>query len=97
MDFITELPAADEYDQVWVVIDHFTKMAHFIPLREKTAGDLARIFAKEIWKYHGLPTDIVTDQDSCFTSEIWQEFLKLLGICPWMSTAFHPQTDGQTE
>jgi len=80
-----------------VVIDRFTKMAHFIPLREKTTEDLAMIFAREVWKYHGLLTDIVLDRDSCFKSETWKGFLSLLGIHPRMSTAFHPQTDGQTE
>jgi len=97
MDFITELPPSEGCDQLWVVIDRFTKMAHFIPLREKTAADLAIAFAREIWKYHGLPTDIVSDRDSRFTSEVWKEFLRLSGIRPRMSTAFHPQTDGQTE
>jgi len=74
-------------------------MAHFLPLKKnnKTAADLAVVFAKEVWKYHGLPADIVSDRDSRFTSEVWKEFLQLLGIRPWMSTAFHPQTDGQTE
>ena len=71
MDFITELPPLEGCDQLWVVIDRFTKMAHFIPLREKTAADLAIIFAREIWKLHGLPTDIVSDRDSWFTSEVW--------------------------
>jgi len=97
MDFITELPWSEGCDQLWVIVDRFTKMAHFIPLKEKTALDLARIFAKEIWKNHGLPTDIVSDQDSRFTSEVWREFLKILEIRPRMSTAFRPQTDGQTE
>jgi len=99
MDFITELPISDECDQMWVVSDRFTKMAHFLPLRKegKTAADLAVIFAREIWKYHGLPTDIVSDRDSRFTSDTWKEFLRLSGIRPRMSTAFHPQTDGQTE
>jgi len=97
MDFITDLPLSDGHDQLWVVINRFTKMAHFIPLQEKTASDLARIFAKEVWRFHGTPTDIVSDRDSRFTSEVWQEFLKILGIRPRMSTAFHPQTDGQTE
>jgi len=99
MDFITELPTSEGCDQLWVVIDRFTKMAHFLPLRKerKTAADLAVIFAREVWRFHGLPTDIVSDQDSRFTSETWQELLKTLGICPRMSTAFHPQTDGQTE
>jgi len=76
MDFITELPISDECDQLWVIIHQFTKMAHFLPLRKegKTAADLAVIFAREVWKYHGLPTDIVSDRDSRFTSETWKEF-----------------------
>jgi len=96
MDFITELPISEECDQLWVIIDRFTKMAHFLPLKKnkKSAADLAVVFAKEVWKYHGFPTDIVSDRDSRFTSEVWKEFLQLLGIHPWMSTAFHPQTDG---
>jgi len=99
MDFITELPELEGYDQLWVVIDRFTKMAHFLLLRKegKKAADLAVIFAREIWKFYGLPTDIVSDRDSHFTSETWKEFLRLSGIQPRMSTAFHPQTDGQTE
>jgi len=74
-------------------------MAHLIPLRqaEKTVADIAKIFAREIWKHHGTPTDIVSDRDSRFTSETWKEFLRELGTRPCMSTAFHPQTDGQTE
>jgi len=99
MDFISELPLSEGCDQLWVVIDRFTKTVHFLPLKKekKTAADLAVIFAREVWKYHGLPTDIISDRDSRFTSETWQEFLQLSGICPRMSTAFHPQTDGQTE
>jgi len=77
----------------------FTKMAYFIPLKKerKTATDLAKIFAREVWKFHGLLTDIVSDRDSRFTSEVWKDFLRLLAIHPRMLTAFHPQTDGQTE
>jgi len=97
MDFITDLPPSEGRDQLWVVIDRFTKMAHFIPLREKTASDLAKIFAREVWRFHGLPTDIVSDRDLRFTSETWKEFLEILSIRPQMSTAFHPQIDGQTE
>jgi len=99
MDFITELPASEGHDQLWVIIDRFTKMAHFLPLRTegKTVADLAVIFAREVWKHHGLPADIVSDRDSRFTSETWKEFLRLSEIRPRMSTAFHPQTDGQME
>jgi len=82
MDFIMELPKSEGCDQFWVVIDQFTKMAHFIPLREKTAADLVVTFAREIWRYHGLPTNMVSGWDSRFTSEIWKEFLRLSGIRP---------------
>jgi len=59
-------------------------MAHFLPLPKegKTAVDLAVIFAREIWKHHGLSTDIVMDRDSRFSSETWKEFLRLSGIRP---------------
>jgi len=79
MDFITELPTSDNCDQLWVIIDRFTKMAHFLPLRKegKTAAELAVIFGREVWNYHGLPTDVVSDRDSRFTSETWKEFLRL--------------------
>jgi len=99
MDFITDLPLSEDCNQLWAVIDRFTKMVHFIHLPKdgKTASDLARIFVREVWWFHGLPSDIVSDRDSRFTSETWKEFLKLSGIRSQMSTAFHPETDGQTE
>jgi transposase InsO family protein len=99
MDFITNLPESTGCDQLWVVVDRFTKMAHFIPLQKdgKTTADLAKIFAKEIWKLYGLPTDIVLDRDSRFTSMTWKAFIGTLGIKPRMSMVFHPQTDRQME
>jgi hypothetical protein len=99
MDFITDLPESTGCDQLWVVVDRFTKMAHFIPLQKdsKTTADLTKIFVKEIWKLHGLPTDIVSDRDSRFTSTTWKAFIGTLGMKPRMSTAFYPQTDGQME
>jgi hypothetical protein len=74
-------------------------MSQFIPLKKnsKKAPDLAVIFAKEIWRLHGLPSDIISDRDSRFTSAFWKSLLSSLGIRPWMSTAFHSQTDGQME
>ena len=85
--------------ELWVVINRFSKMAHFIPLEQdkKNAEDLARIFAREIWRLHGPLRDIVSDRDSRFTSHTWKDFLSVTGIRPRMSTAFHSQTDGQTE
>ena len=99
MDFITELLQTNGCTELWVVIDRFTKMAHFIALDEdkKTAKDLARIFTQEIWCLHGLPRDIVSDRDSRFTSNTWEDFLAVIGFRPRMSAAFHPQTNGQTE
>jgi transposase InsO family protein len=99
MDFITNLPESSGCDQLWIVVDRFTKMAYLIPLQKdgKTTEDLARIFAREIWKLHGLPTDIVSDRDCRFTSTTWKAFIGTLGIRPRISTALHPQTNGQTE
>jgi hypothetical protein len=100
MDFITTLPESDGFTQIWVIVDRLTKMAHFIPLKTKEESpvkDLAVIFAKEIWRLHGLPSDIVSDRDTRFTSHFWRELTKHLGIELSMSTAFHPQADGQTE
>ena len=99
MDFITDLPASEGHTEIWVVIDRFTKMAHFIPLQKekKKAPDLAKIFVKEIWRLHGVPKSIISDRDTRFTSDFWKEFLKILDIKPRMSTAYRPKTDGQTE
>jgi transposase InsO family protein len=99
MDFITDLPELESCDHLWVVIDRFTKMSHFIPLPKdgKNATDLAIIFAREISKYHRLPSDIVSDRVSSFMAKVWKEFLRRSCMRPSMSTAFHPQTDGQTE
>jgi hypothetical protein len=63
--FFVELPLSKGYSQIWVMVDRFTKMVHFIPITDETnkALDLARVFGKEIWHHHGLPIDIVSDQD----------------------------------
>jgi transposase len=80
-------------------VDRFTKMGHFIPLKkeQKTTEHLVRIFARKIWRFLGIPTDIISDHDSYFMSTEWNQFLGFLGVRPRMSTSFHPQTDGQTE
>ena len=81
-----------------VVVDRFTKMAHFVGLKENaTAKDVANAFLREVWKLHGLPTEIISDMDAKFQGEFWESLCKMLGIKRRMSTAYHPQTDGQTE
>ena len=81
-NFITALTLSNGYTKLWVDIDRFTKMAHFIPLKEnaKTAAYLARRFVKDIWGLLGLPREIVSDRDSRFTSSTWKEFLNVMGI-----------------
>jgi hypothetical protein len=99
MDFITNLPLSKDCDQLWVIMHRFTKMALFIPLKkeQKMAEYLVKIFAKEIWRFHGILTDIISDRDSRFTSMEWKQFLGILVVQPWMSTSFHLQTNGQME
>jgi hypothetical protein len=98
MDFITDLPKSEGYDTILVVIDRLTKMSHFIPCRKDLdTRQFANLFMKEVVRLHGLPRDIITDRGTLFTSDIWKETTKELGIERRLSTAFHPQTDGQTE
>jgi hypothetical protein len=82
MDFITDLPLSEDCDQLWVIVDRFTKMAHFILLKkdQKTAEHLVKIFAHEIWRFHGILTDIILDRDSRCTSTEWKQFLSILGV-----------------
>ena len=72
-------------------------MAHFILLKSREATTLAKAFIKEIWRFHGLPLGIVSDRDPVFTSHFWSEVMRLLDVSLDKSTAYHPQTDGQTE
>ena len=81
-----------------VVVDRFTKMAHFIGLNENaTANDVANTFLLEVWKLHGLPHEIISDMDAKFSGGFWESLCESLDIKWKMSTAYHPQTDGQTE
>jgi hypothetical protein len=98
MDFITALPPAQGYDSIMTVIDRHTKMAHFIPTqKDVTAQGVAELFAGQIFRLHGLPKSIVSDRDSKFTSEFWKALFKRLDVKLSMSTADHPQSNGQTE
>ena len=99
MDFITKLPrTARGHDSIWVIVDRLTKSAHFLPIRETHSVEkLARIYVDEIVRRHGVPLDIISDRDSRFTSRFWQSLQAALGTRLNLSTAYHPQTDGQTE
>jgi len=98
MDFITDLPKSDGYDTILVVIDRLTKMSHFIRCsKDLDAGQFANLFTNEIVRLHGLPQDIITDTGTLFTSELWKEATKILGIERRLSTASHQQTDELTE
>ena len=97
-DFITHLPESQGHTQIMVVVDRFTKMAHIIGLNENaTAKDDADTFLLEVWKLHGLPHEIILDIDAKFSGEFWESLCESLGIKRKMSTAYHPQTDGQTK
>src|SRR5207302_8428680 len=98
MDFITDLPKSAGQDAILVVINRLTKMSHFILCRKDiNVKQFALVFLKEIFRLHGLPRDIITDRGSIFTSDMWKEITNELHIERRLSTAFHPQTDGQTE
>jgi len=97
-DFITKLPLAQGYNTILVVCDRFSKIAHFIATTEKTSAEgLAKLFRDHVWKLHGLPESIISDRGVQFAAEMMKELNNLLGIQTKLSTAYHPQTDGQTE
>jgi len=99
MDFITKLPkTSGGYDAIWVIVDRLTKSAHFIPIRETYSMEqLTRLYVKEIVSRHGAPISIISDRDSRFTSNFWKSLQDSFGTKLEMSTAYHPQTDGQSE
>ena len=99
MDFVTSLPPVKGgYDSIFVVVDRLTKFAHFIPVKSNyTAVDIAKIFISQIFKLHGMPRSIISDRDVKFTSQFWKAFFDAVGTTLNMSTAYHPETDGQTE
>ena len=99
MDFVSGLPRTrGRNDSIWVIVDRLTKSAHFLPVKKTTdLNSLARLYLKEIVRLHGAPCSIVSDRDSRFTSRFWTSLQEALGMKISMSTAYHPQSDGQTE
>ncbi|GKE51701.1 reverse transcriptase domain-containing protein [Tanacetum coccineum] len=99
MDFVTKLPkTTNSYDTIWVIVDRLTKFAHFLPMRETDPIEkLIKLYMKEVVTRHGVPISIISDRDGRFTSLFWKALNKALRNRLDMSTAYHPETDGQSE
>ena len=99
MDFVVGLPRTQKgCDSIWVIVDRLTKSAHFLPVRSTySAVQYASLFLDHIVSLHGVPISIVSDRGPQFTSRFWRSFQDALGTQLNFSTAFHPQTDGQSE
>src|SRR3981189_2664311 len=99
MDFITGLPNnAKQNDSIMVVVDKLSKASHFIPVKSTfKAVSIAEIFMKEIFRLHGIPKIVISDRDVKFTGNFWKALFKGIDTQLNFSTAFHPQTAGQTE
>ncbi|GKA41867.1 putative reverse transcriptase domain-containing protein [Tanacetum coccineum] len=99
MDFVTKLPKSSQgYDTIWVIVDRLTKSAIFIPMRETNPLEkLARMYLKEVVTRHGIHVLIICNHDPRFASHFWRSLQKALGTNLDMSTAYHPQTDGQSK
>ncbi|KAJ9558505.1 hypothetical protein OSB04_013119 [Centaurea solstitialis] len=99
MDLITKLSRTPrKFDAIWVIVDRLTKSAHFLAIRESyTSEQLAELYVKEVVRRHGVPVSIISDRDTRFTSRFWERFHADMDTRLHFSTAYHPQTDGQSE
>ena len=102
IDFITKLPVSTDAcyscsHHIWVITNCLTKERHFVPCQDMTASYLARMFTQFVIQTHGLPSSIVSNRGTQFTSEFWRALCQQLGITVKLSTAHYPETDGQTE
>ena len=103
MDFVTGLPLSSDwkgnsYDSILVIVNRLTKMVHYEPVKVTIdAPGLAEVIIDVVVRHHGLPDSIVTDRGLLFTSKFWSSLCYFLGVKRRLSTAFHPQTDGQTK
>ena len=98
VDFITKLPVVAGKDAILVVCNRLSKMTYFVATTEETSAEgLARLFRDNVWKLYELSKSVVSDRGPQFIAELTKELNRMLGIKTRLSTAFHPQTDGQTE
>jgi len=98
VDFVVELPLSSGHNAVMTVVDSVLKRAHFILTHTTvTAEEAAKLFLHQVWKLHGLPKCVISDHGPQFIARFTRELYRLLGIKLASSTAWHPQTDGQTE
>nr|GEX50092.1 putative reverse transcriptase domain-containing protein [Tanacetum cinerariifolium] len=99
IDFVTKLPKAQSgNDTIWVVVDQLTKSTHFLPMKETDPMEkLARLYLNEVVTRHGIPVSIICDRNPRFTSNFWKAFQKAMGTRLDMSTAYHPEIDGQSK
>jgi hypothetical protein len=99
MDFIVGLPHTQAgYDSIWVIVDLLTKVAHFIPVKTTYYGaKLADLYMSRIMYLHGVLKKIVSDRGSQFTSKFWEKLHESMDTKLNFSSAYHPETDGQTE
>ncbi|GJY12590.1 putative reverse transcriptase domain-containing protein [Tanacetum coccineum] len=99
MDFVTKLPKSSQgYDTIWVIVDQLTKPAIFTPMRKTDSMEkLVRMYLKEVVTRHEIHVSIICDRDPRFASNFWRSLQKALGTSLDMSTAYHPQTDGESE
>ena len=99
MDLLTHLPRTSRgHDKVWVIVDRLTKSAHFLDVwMTFTLEEFCRFYIQEIVRLHGVLVSIVSNRDPRFTAHFWESFQRAMGTQLMMSTAFYPQTDGQSE
>ncbi|KAK3556237.1 hypothetical protein QTP70_006923 [Hemibagrus guttatus] len=98
VDFITDLPASNDCTCIFVVVDRFSKSCHLIPLKGlPTAMETAELMFNHIFRYFGIPEDIVSDRGPQFISKVWKAYFSRLGVSVSLSSGYHPQTNGQTE